>query len=80
MVRAYGNSEVVTAVPLSTQVTCLNEEVAIFTELTFEETSRISLWVSSANLAHCMPPTNRLQSQTDTKKGLPPGALLDKLF
>lgn len=80
MVRAYGNSEVVTAAPLSTQVTCPNEDVAVFTELTFEETSRISLWVSSANLAHCMPPTNLLQSQTYTKTGLPQGDLLDTLF
>lgn len=77
MVRAYGNSEVVTAAPLSTQVTCPNEDIAIFTELTFEETNRISLWVSSANFGS---PTNWFQTQADTKIGPPQRALLDKLF
>lgn len=80
MARAYGNSEVVTAVPLSTQVTCLMGDIAIFTELTFVETSRISLQVSSANLAHYMPPINWLQSQIYSKRGFPQETLLYKLF
>jgi len=71
MVRAYGNSEVVAVVPLSTQVTCLVEDIAIFAELTFAETSRISLWVSSANLADYMPPINCLQSQYTPREGFP---------
>lgn len=49
MVGAYGSSEVVTVVPLSPQVMCPKEDFALFTELTFEGISRISLWVSSAN-------------------------------